>query len=174
MVRIPGRLRSCGPWPNAGCVTTGRFRYSDALDAKDIDWLSTKVRNDDRSPVPFWLPDEAFDLNGDSGIDVVDHRIWVKDLAKTWFGDANLDGQFALEDLTQVLTAGKYEMQDYASWSEGDWNGDGVFDTGDLVKALEDGGYEMGRRPDVPAVPEPGAALLLLAAIGLSSWRRRR
>jgi hypothetical protein len=103
----------------------------------------------------------------------VDHSVWVKDLKRTRYGDANLDGQFNTGDLVQVLGAGKYETQELAGWSEGDWNGDGVFNTGDLVKALDDGGYEMGPREDVAAVPEPGGWRLLLV-MGLLPGLRRR
>jgi hypothetical protein len=35
-----------------------------------------------------------FDVNGDAGVDQQDLHIWVKDLKSTWFGDANLDGEF--------------------------------------------------------------------------------
>jgi hypothetical protein len=90
----------------------------------------------------------------------------------SFFGDANLDGEFNTGDLVQVLGAGKYETEDYAGWAQGDWNGDGVFGTGDLVKALEDGGYEMGPREETAAVPEPTCWLLLL--MGLLPGLRRR
>ena len=68
----------------------------------------------------------------------------------------------------QVFTAGEYETQQTAGWSEGDWNGDGIFNSSDMVTAFVDGGYEQGEpgpRPEVAAVPEPNAALLLILGV---------
>ena len=45
------------------------------------------------------LPAAMFDLNSDSYIDLEDHRIWVKDIKHTWYGDADLDGEFNSSDL---------------------------------------------------------------------------
>jgi hypothetical protein len=163
----------------------GDLDADDAWDADDGDRLAARIRT---GYAP-WLPDAAFDLNGDSVVDLEDHRIWVQDLAKTWYGDANLDGEFNTGDLVQVLEAGKYEkgwldewgypQGEVAGWSEGDWNGDGVFETGDLVKALEDGGYEMGPREGAAAVPEPSSWLLIVLAVASmvtslrrNGWRR--
>ncbi len=116
--------------------------------------------------------DLQFDLDANGVVDLADRTVWVKSLVQTWYGDANLDGEFNTGDLVQVLETGKYETQQYASWSEGDWNGDGVFGTGDLVIALEDGGYEQGPRTDAMAVPEPAGWLLLLMGL-LPSLHRR-
>jgi uncharacterized delta-60 repeat protein len=88
----------------------------------------------------------TFDLNSDDKEDSEDLRIWVKDLAKTWIGDVNIDGVFDSSDLVLVFQAGQYETEVDAVWSEGDWNGDGRFDSADLVAAFQDGGYNQGRR----------------------------
>jgi hypothetical protein len=152
----------------------GDFDASGALDAEDIDMLVARIRG-----APFsrnWLRDAAFDFNEDAIVDQTDHRIWVKDLKHTWYGDANLDGQFNSSDMVQVFAAAKYE-NDYssiASWSEGDWNGDGEFDSTDMVTAFVDGGYEKGLRTDTVVVPEPGPWLLLvMAVVSLLTVQRR-
>jgi hypothetical protein len=106
-------------------------------------------------------------------VNSTDHTLWVTTLKKTWFGDANLDGQFTSADFVAVFTVGKYETGGAAQWEEGDWNCDGQFTSGDFVAAFTDGGYEMGVRPAVNAVPEPASALLLLLG-GLWLVRRRR
>ena len=103
---------------------------------------------------------------------------------RTWYGDANLDGEFDSGDMVQVFTAGRYEtnpildtsgrLLNPASWSEGDWNGDGVFDSSDMVTAFVDGGYEQGPRTDAVAVPEPTSVLLLMTALIAVVVRRRR
>ena len=54
-------------------------------------------------------------------------------------GDANEDGQFDLQDITQTLQAGKYMTGGPASWADGDWTGDGQFDQRDIVAALQNG-----------------------------------
>jgi hypothetical protein len=113
-----------------------------------------------------------FDLDGSGKINASDLDMMVEDVFGTWYGDADLDGEFNTGDLVQVLGAGKYERQEYAGWAEGDWNGDGVFGTGDLVMALEDGGYEKGPREDVAAVPEPTGWWLFV--MGLLTGPRRR
>ena len=164
----------------------GDFDASDALDVNDVDWLGAKVRSNYRVYVPWWLPDAMFDLNSDDTIDLDDHRMWVKDLAHTWYGDANLDGEFNSSDFAQVLTAGKYEKGwleedrwpegQLAVWSEGDWNGDWFFNSSDMVTAFVDGGYEQGPRPAAATVPEPASILQLLlglAGIFWASLRRR-
>ena len=107
-----------------------------------------------------------FDLNSDGAVDAKDHHFWVKNLKLTWYGDANLEGEFNTGDMNEVLVAGKYEQGwldewgsiygERATWSEGDWNGDGVFDRSDMVTAFVDGGYEKGLRAEAVAVPEPG------------------
>ena len=106
-------------------------------------------------------------------IDLDDHLMWVKDLKRTWCGDANLDGEFNGNDFVQAFVAGKYETSEYAGWAEGDWNGDGLFDSHDFITAFQDGGYEIGPRPGgVSAVPEPTAGCLL--ASGLLGLLARR
>ena len=148
----------------------GDLDADDALDAADVDMLANKIggrRN------LWWLPDAAFDMNSDSVVSVEDHRVWVKDLAHTWYGDADLDGEFNSSDFVQVFQAGTYETTESASWSEGDWNGDGIFDSNDFVIAFQDGGYEQGPRTDVAAVPEPGAWALLVTGLALRLFGRR-
>ena len=116
--------------------------------------------------------DLAFDENADGVVDFDDRYIWVHDYAKTWMGDADLNGEFTSLDFVQVFVAGKYETQEEASWAEGDWNGNGAFDSADFVTAFVDGGYEQGALEEVAAVPEPAGILLLL--IGLTALLRIR
>ena len=127
--------------------------------------------------MPVWLPNEMFDLNGDEQVSDDDYRVWVKDLLHTWFGDANLDGEFNTADLTAVLEIGEYEdaVPENSTWSEGDWSGDFEFDTRDVVLALQNGGYERGPRSAVIAVPEPATWLLISTALlGLGCRPSRR
>ena len=56
-------------------------------------------------------------------------------------GDANRDGIFNSQDLTQVFATAEYDdgIPDNSVWGEGDWNCDGEFDSGDLVRAFASG-----------------------------------
>jgi hypothetical protein len=152
---------SVGPMP-------GDFDSDSQLTVADIDLLSTEVRAGTNNA--------AFDLNSDSLVNDSDRTIWVESLRNTYFGDADLDGQFNSSDLVSVLAAGTYEADVDAGWLAGDFNGDGRTNSSDLVTALAGGGYEAGPRAAVAAVPEPStlgsavAAILLL--VGSARGRR--
>jgi len=146
----------------------GDFDGDGDLTVADIDQLLTAIKANDHT--------SALDLSGDGVVDRGDLGIWVRDLKKTWIGDANLDGQFSSQDLVVTFAVGKYESGLPASWAEGDWTGNGAFDTQDFVAAFVDGGYEAGPRTALVAVPEPaGVSLLAWASLGLAArWRAHR
>ncbi len=146
-----------GPVPPS--VLRGDFDSSGVLDVPDVNLLSAEIRAD--------APQLSFDLNDDQAVNGTDLTIWVHDLKGTWFGDANLDGEFNSGDLVGLFAAGEYEdaIPMNSTWSTGDFDADGDFGSGDLVAAFADGGYEQGPRPDNNAVPEPSAALMLLVGL---------
>ena len=142
---------------------TGDYNQSGALDVRDIDLLTAAIGSDDLT----------FDANGDGSVTAEDRTTWVEQLANTWFGDSNLDGQFNSSDLVAVFQAGKYEVDEFASWGQGDWDGNQRFGTGDLVAAFQGGGFEAGPRNAVATVPEPSAVFLLGMGL-LCVFRRTR
>jgi hypothetical protein len=152
-------------WSNESGVWTlqpilGDFDDNRVLDANDIDLLSRAVI----APAP----DLVFDLNDDGQVNSADRTTWVHDIRGTYFGDADLDGEFNSSDLVSVLQSGLYYAGDPAVWETGDWDGSGYFDSSDIVTAFVDGGYEKGLRTDAAAVPEPGGWLpMTLATIFL-------
>jgi hypothetical protein len=151
----------------AGGGPPGDFDRSGVLDAGDINDL-TKQSAGGTNPA-------TYDLNGDAAVNDTDVKVWVKDLFKSYIGDANLDHEFSSSDLVTVLAAGAYEVNTEAVWTTGDFNGDGRANTSDLVAALADGGYEAGPPPAATAaVPEPTAlSLMLVAALSAVALRRR-
>ena len=114
----------------------GDFNDNLELDQDDIDALAGEIQAG-----TYWRP---YDLNGDGAVDLADHRLWVKELKQTWFGDADLNGAFDSQDLVRVFQAGEYEdaIDGNSSWTTGDWTADGEFDSRDIVLAFQDGGYE--------------------------------
>lgn len=142
----------------------GDFDGNTILDAADIDALSERIRVNSI--------DTYFDVNADNMVTHLDHEAWLHDLRHTWFGDADLNGEFDSADFVQVFQAGKYDTTEGASWTEGDWNADSVFDSADIITAFEDGGYERGPRTNAAAVPEPTSPVLFLWAMaGLAAAR---
>ena len=144
----------------------GDFNLDGSLDVGDLNDLNSALR--DQGDVV------RFDVNQDGTLDFEDVVIWIRDLKQTYFGDADLDGEFASSDLVSVFTAGKYEddIDFNSTWSTGDWNGDGDFTSSDLVLAFQDGGYEQGPRV-ASSVPEPTAMLGLSIGLAWLSHRRR-
>ena len=133
----------------------GDYDGNGVLNAIDIDTLSEAIRSGST--------DTEFDLDRNGTVDDEDRTKWVIELKKTYFGDANFDGQFSSSDLVSVFTVGKYESGESAGWSEGDWNGDGFFGSADFVKAFTDGGYEKEGR--TVTVPEPSGMTLFLVGL---------
>ncbi|MCB0320262.1 MAG: hypothetical protein KDD60_04995 [Bdellovibrionales bacterium] len=121
-------------------LPAGDFNFDDKIDAVDIDLLSAVVRSGQYSIL--------YDLNFDLVVDDRDREIWVHDIVGTFFGDANLDGEFNTSDLILTFQIGEYEddVPLNSGWASGDWNGDGDFNTSDFILAFQDGGFEAGPR----------------------------
>ena len=119
--------------------------------------------------------DAFFDLNHDGVVNGQDATSWAISVFGTYYGDADLDGQFGSSDLINVFQAGEYEddVVGNSTWSTGDWNADGEFSTSDLVVAFQDGGYEQGPRV-VASVPEPSGLWSLLIGVLAFVKRQRR
>lgn len=149
---------------NAGVA--GDFNADGQLTVLDINDLTTQSAGG-TNPA-------KYDLTGDAAVNNADVQRWVKDLKKSWIGDADLNGEFNSSDLVAVLAAGKYEVDTASVWADGDFNGDGRTNSGDLIAALSDGGYEQGPRAAVSAVPEPATGFAGLALLALAARKVRR
>ena len=139
------------------------------MDATDINLLTDAVRGNDQNPI--------YDVNGDGNVDQEDRSTWVIDLKNTWFGDADLNGEFNTTDLVALFQKGEFEddLELNSTWDSGDFNGDGEFNTTDFVTAFQGGGFEKGPRNAVQEVPEPrGLLLAALACLAMAVARRKR
>ncbi|MCA9166227.1 MAG: hypothetical protein KDB23_01105 [Planctomycetales bacterium] len=138
------------------------------VNASDIDQLSKAVQRG----ATFLL--DRYDINFDGVVDDADRVRWVERHLHTYFGDANLDGEFNSADFVEVFQAGEYEdgIASNSTWAKGDWNGDEEFTSADIVYAFQGGAYEQGPRTNTQpaAVPEPASWMLL--AIGCFGVRR--
>jgi len=143
------------------------FNGNGSCDSADMDELSAAVRSGSTNT--------KYDLDQNGVVNNADRDVWVRNLKKTWYGDANLDGLFNSTDFVGVFQIGEYEDSSAGNtgWAEGDWNGDAEFSSSDFVAAFQDGGYDAGPRAGVAAVPEP-AGLTLLASGLLGLWGLRR
>lgn len=109
---------------------------------------------------------------------------WINDtanakivVAQTWRGDTNLDGAVNFIDL--LALARNYGITNGAVWIDGDTNYDGAVNFTDLLDVARNYGAgatpQLGTQPNFAAdwaraqaiVPEPSAALLLLAGTAL-------
>ena len=144
----------------------GDYNYDRQITSADKDMLGKAI--------VAGTNDVLYDLNVDSLVNFDDLEIEVHDIANTYFGDANCDGQFNSTDLIDVMQAGLYETGSPAMWSTGDFNADGFADSSDLILALSDGGYEQGAKPAFAAVPEPASIVLTLIGLTMVALRHRR
>jgi hypothetical protein len=143
----------------------GDFDQDGLLTAADIDILTSAVKAGTNIG--------EFDLNSDGLVNQVDRTIWVEQIANTFFGDSNFDGEFGSGDLVRVFVEAEYEdgIDGNSTWADGDWNGDCEFDSGDLVFVFQRAEYETGQR-NAHAVPEPSGLILLVLGGTMLLWRR--
>ena len=120
---------------------------------EDVNLLSEAIKGSSE--------DQTFDLSSDGKVDLDDLDILILEILGTYYGDANLDGQFDSSDLVSAFQAGEYEdsIANNSTWSEGDWNSDGDFTTADLVKSFQSGAYEQAAAARAVTPTNLGAAL---------------
>ena len=138
----------------------GDFDGDGVVGFADINTLSAAVR--------IQSADLMFDLDNNGKVEFADREVWVETIANTYFGDANLDGEFNSSDFVLVFRANEYQddVVGNSVWETGDWNGDGDFDSSDFVAAFQSNAFEKGPRPAV--VPEPRfSACVIVVAISL-------
>ncbi|MEZ6116336.1 MAG: hypothetical protein R3C28_07155 [Pirellulaceae bacterium] len=95
----------------------GDLDGDEVRDASDIDLFTQSLRSNSA--------DSYFDLNTDTVVDMADHQFLIETVLGTYFGDANLDGEFNSSDLVAIFEVGEYEdtILNNSGWADGDWNG---------------------------------------------------
>ncbi|MEQ9461236.1 MAG: hypothetical protein RIG82_09825 [Phycisphaeraceae bacterium] len=137
----------------AGGGLIGDFNEDTVVDQADIDLLTAAIRAGST--------DTDFDLDGQNGVDAGDLDEMIATVLGTVPGDANLDGNVDLIDLSALAT----NFNLVAGWAGGNSNIDTVVDLIDLSLLATNFGT-------TAAVPEPAlAGILGLGALGLT--RRR-
>jgi hypothetical protein len=124
--------------PNA----TTRYDWNEdqRIDSHDVNRLAAAIVGSESDP--------QFDVNQDQQIDRHDLRYFLEERLQSSLADVNLDGRFDSSDLVSLFQAGKYSMNEGASWSEGDFDGDGFFTTSDLVLTFATSVYDTGEWDD--------------------------
>jgi hypothetical protein len=133
---------------------TGDFDVDGQLTSNDIDRLSLSLRGGG---------DLSYDLNADGILDYEDRRVWVEDLAGTYFGDADLNQEVDFSDFLALAR----QFGGPGGWAEGDFDGSGDVQFSDFLLLANN----FGNQPMAAAIPEPNSAMLLL--VGLVSLLRR-
>ncbi len=146
----------------------GDFDRDGSASADDVDRLIEAIAAGTNDP--------RFNLTSDVVVDSPDLDAWVHKVKNTYYGDANLDGEFNSSDLTAVFKSGEYEdsIVGNSTWAEGDWNANGDFESGDLIVAFQDLGYEAGPRAALASVPEPATFTMLFSLVVLLRPLARR
>lgn len=159
-------------------TTLGDFDYDGDRDAFDIDLLLRAEAG------PTCPAVSLFDLNEDGlitnspNVGGSDADLWVRSLADTEYGDADLDGKVDFIDLLAVARA----FGSVGTWANGDFNGDDLVDFGDLLLLAKHYGFgavDVGSFTDdwtlaQTVVPEPAVLLASVAMIPLLGRRARR
>lgn len=149
-------------------AAAGDVNGDGVVDVADIDVLASALR--------LGRQDSKYDVDQDGSVGPADYASLIEVSLNSYFGDANLDGEFASSDLVAVFVSGEYEdgVPMNSTWQEGDFTGDGDFDTSDLVAAFRSGGYESGpRNSAVAAVPEIQSMSGLILALWWLAVHRR-
>ncbi len=158
---VVGGVNHAALWQN-GTIIDLNTLYAGSLPSGFV--LNTATAIDDQGDI------------GGYGTDSSSHTAQAFLLKAFLLGDANLDGEVDINDLTIVLS--HYGQSTGMSWSTGDVNGDGKVDINDLTIVLAHYNQSIGSSAaGLNAVPEPSTLAMFAAALfGLlaCAWRGRQ
>ena len=146
----------------------GDFNDDTVYDCLDVDALVAEIVGGSN--------DAAFDLTGDTMVNVDDLNAWLAEAGAVnnasgnsyLIGDANLDGSVDISDFN-LWNSNKFT--NVAAWCSGDFNADGVIDTSDFNLWNTE---KFNSADGAAAVPEPAGLVLLMGGCFLALVARRR
>jgi len=157
---------------NRDRLDLGRFWFTWQQYQLDDPWTQASYSSMTDTPYPSNLDNGRWRLPtisfGDGGENLYFEQFNIHRVGPV-VGDSNFDGLFDFDDVLTVLSAGKFETDQPALWSQGDWNRDGQFSFHDILAVLAAG--QPAGTPQAAlsagtyAIPEPQT--LLLATLGL-------
>jgi T5SS/PEP-CTERM-associated repeat protein len=106
-----------------GAVLRGDFNGDGVVDALDIDLLASAAHND-ADNLLYDLDDDGtvtFAVGQPNAPDPSDSDVLIHEILETRYGDADLNGQVFLSDLTRLATS--YRQPGQFGWAEGNFNG---------------------------------------------------
>ena len=139
-----------------GLGLTGDFDWDDRFSPMDIDLLTEQTFGAEFDPL--------FDLNRDQDVNQLDRSIWIRTIAKTLPGDADLNGRVEFSDFL-ALSRG---FGNQGGWGNGDFDGSGWVEFPDFLILSSNFSNRVGSMP----VPEPRDWTLLFGGVVL--WLRQR
>jgi hypothetical protein len=158
----------------------GDFNIDGIVNAVDIDLLAAAAHNE---------PNNLFyDLNGDGTVtfgvshpaapSASDSDVLVREILHTRYGDADLNGQVFLSDLTRLAT--NYRQTGQLGWAQGNFNGSQEAGTaanprvflGDLSVLATNWRFGVAGAGSAASVPEPSNVLLALWLAFIAACRR--
>ena len=148
-------------------VALGDFDGDGEFTTADVDLLSHEMVAETYN--------QDFDLNADGTVDFGDRQFWIRNIANTFFGDANFDGEVGSEDWIHAFKFAKYETDTIAHWEEGDFNGDLRFNSSDFVTVVVDLPHHPGPRVGgLQHVPEHANNCFLMVVLVTTTLNCRR
>ena len=107
-------------------VMPGDFNFDGSVDDVDIDMLCGHMK----IALASTSVDTMYDLTEDGIVDGADMDMLIREIIRTEYGDANLDGEIDEVDATMLF---QNMFTESSGWNNGDFSCDGVIDGQDFV-----------------------------------------
>jgi T5SS/PEP-CTERM-associated repeat protein len=162
----------------------GDFNVDGVVNALDIDLLAIEAKKPQPSNLFYDLNRDGeveFEVGQPGSPDPSDSDVLIHDILHTRYGDADLNGQVFLSDLTKLAT--NYRQPGQFGWAQGNFNGSQEAGTAasprvflsDLTALASNWRFGVGTGSSSGgAVPEPNGLLLALVPALIALARRAR
>jgi hypothetical protein len=178
------QLYTTGVLSLAAAGLRGDFNLDGTVNALDIDLLTADAAR------AVSLDLDRYDLNNDDDVtfavsspgapNASDSDVLIREILQTRYGDADLNGQVFLSDLTKLAT--NYRRAGQFGWAQGNFNGSQEAGTAatprvflsDLTALVTNWRFGVGSGAAIEAVPEPSGWLLALYWLFATLYHRVR